>query len=244
MAIPRFILRCVVALLVSGLAAMEARSAESVGVVTSVANQASVGAEPAGVGTIVRMSDTLRTGPQARLQVTFRDRSELSLGENATVVVDRFVFDPDAGIGESALNATRGAFRFATGRISSMGQKSITVKTPVAALAVRGTDFWGGPIDGQYGVLLVSNSAVSVKNRDCAVLLTKANWGTDISRRRDDDNCPGKPYEWPPDKIARALSQTAANVISVNPGILAPLAPIVPFTGIVPDSPPFNPISP
>jgi hypothetical protein len=31
--------------------------------------------------------------------------------------------------------------------------KKITVSTPVAALAVRGTDFWAGPIDGQYGVL-------------------------------------------------------------------------------------------
>src|SRR5688572_21756778 len=107
----------------------KADAAESVGVVTGVSKQASVGGAAAAVGTVVHMNDTLKTGSGARLQVSFRDKSELSLGENATVIVDRFVYDPEAGIGESALNATRGAFRFATGRISSMGQKRITVKT-------------------------------------------------------------------------------------------------------------------
>ena len=221
----------------------KADAADSVGVVTGVSKQASVGGEAAAVGTVVRMNDALKTGSGARLQVSFRDKSELSLGENATVIVDRFVYDPEAGIGESALNATRGAFRFATGRISSMGQKRITVKTPVAALAVRGTDFWGGVIDGQYGVLLMSNSALSVKRRECEELLTKANYGVDLPLRRDDDDeCP-QGYEWPPDKIARALSQTAANVVTLNPGILAPFVAVVPFTDIVPDIP-STPISP
>ena len=49
-----------------------------------------------------------------------RDNTNLTLGENATVVVDRFVFDPDAGVGEAALNATKRAFRMVTGRISDM----------------------------------------------------------------------------------------------------------------------------
>jgi hypothetical protein len=34
-----------------------------------------------------------------------------------------------------------------------MSDTKIGVTTPVAALAVRGTEFWAGPIDGQYGVL-------------------------------------------------------------------------------------------
>jgi hypothetical protein len=241
----RFIISCV-ALLVLCLATVGALAADSVGVVTSVANQATVSGAPAAVGTLVPMNATLRTGSKARLQVTFRDKSELTLGENATVIVDRFVFDPEASVGESALNATRGAFRFATGRISSMGQKRITVKTPVAALAVRGTDFWGGVIDGQYGVLLMSNSALSVRNRNCDELLTKANWGVDIPLRRgdDDDDCSGA-YEWPPDKIARALAQTNVNVVNINPGILAPGIGTIPFIpGVIPDDEPPGPVSP
>jgi hypothetical protein len=52
-------------------------------------------------------------------------------------------------------NSTRPGARFAGGGIEGMRKKSITVNTPNAALAVRGTHFWAGPIEGKYGVLLL-----------------------------------------------------------------------------------------
>jgi hypothetical protein len=59
------------------------------------------------------------------------------------------VLNPEKSKGEILLNATEGAFRFAGGKLKRMNEKKITVTTPVAALAVRGTEFWAGPIDGQ-----------------------------------------------------------------------------------------------
>jgi len=130
-------------------------AAESVGRVTKVQNPAQIGAAIAVVGTSVHMGDRLSTGAKARLEVTFRDNSLLTLGENANVVIDRYVYNPSKSTGELALNATRGAFRFAGGGIEQMQKKTVTVNTPNAALAVRGTHFWAGPINGQYGVLLL-----------------------------------------------------------------------------------------
>jgi hypothetical protein len=112
-------------------------------------------AVPAAASAPVNMNDALRTGANGRLQVTFSDKSQLTLGENARVVVDRYVFNPEKSSANVVLNAIRGAFRFAGGRIEGMRQKSITVNTPNAALAVRGTHFWAGPIEGKYGVLLL-----------------------------------------------------------------------------------------
>jgi hypothetical protein len=129
------------------------------------------------------MNDRLRTGPNARLQVTFHDGSSLTLGENANVVVDRFVFNPEKSSAQVALRATKGALRFAGGKIEQMHQKSIVVNTPEAALAVRGTHFWAGPIDGQYGVLLL-NGKLGVSNRAGAVTLSSPGIGTDIPLRR------------------------------------------------------------
>ena len=150
----------VVVVSAAGLVApgFDVAAAQTVGMVTKVQNQAQVGGQAAAVGSPVRLNDTLQTGANARLQVTFRDNTNLTLGENATVVVDRFVFDPDAGVGEATLNATKGAFRMVTGRISDMPNKDITVKTSFGAVAVRGTDFWSGSVSGQTGVLLVHNS--------------------------------------------------------------------------------------
>ena len=62
------------------------------------------------------MNNVLRTGAKARLQVSFRDSSKLTLGENARVVVDCFIFDPDAGTGEALLKTGVGAFQLATGK--------------------------------------------------------------------------------------------------------------------------------
>jgi hypothetical protein len=156
--ISRFLIFAAVALPGSSLAA------EPVGTVSKLMNEATVSGRPATVGAAVSMNEELRTGANGRLQVTFRDNSSLTLGENAKVVIDRYVFNPDKSTADVILNATRGAIRFAGGKIEQMHQKTITVNTPNAALAVRGTHFWAGPINGKYGVLLL-NGNVRVSKR-------------------------------------------------------------------------------
>jgi hypothetical protein len=158
-------------------------SAAPVGSVTKVQKQAQVGSTTAAVGTPVSMNDQLLTGPGARMEVTFRDGSVLTLGENAKVVVDRYVYKPDNSTGTMALSSARGAIRLATGRLNQARDKKITVSTPYAALAVRGTEFWMGPIDGHYGALLLKGK-VGVTADGRTVALSRPGWGTDIRRRR------------------------------------------------------------
>jgi len=112
---------------------------------------------------MVHMNDELSTGAKSHLEVTFRDKTTLTLGENAKVVIDKYVFNPEESTGELLLNTSAAAFRLATGRLAEMRNKQINVSTPGAALAVRGTDFWWGPMKGRLGVMLVSNSKVEVK---------------------------------------------------------------------------------
>ena len=69
--------------------------AATVGTVSKVENQAHVGSATAVVGTPVQTNDELSTGPKSHLEVTFSDDTKLTLGENAKVVVDRYVFNPD-----------------------------------------------------------------------------------------------------------------------------------------------------
>ena len=140
-------------------ACADAQDLSRAGFVNAVENEAEIvsatGTVKAVIGAVVQMKDELRTGPNARLQVTFRDNTVLTLGENATVVVDSYVYDPDKSTGETVLQATRGAFRFVTGRLKELKQNKIAVSTPVADIGIRGTEFWGGPIDAKYGILLL-----------------------------------------------------------------------------------------
>src|SRR5262249_39196127 len=143
--------------------------------------------------------DELRTGANARLQVTFRDNTLLTLGEHASGVIDRYVYDPDRSVGETALQATKGAFRFATSRIKEMKDHEIAVSTPVADIGVRGTELWGGPLE-KYGVLLLEGEVI-VSNQAGSVVLAKSGQGTDIASALDP---PGEPKAWPEEKVARA----------------------------------------
>jgi hypothetical protein len=186
------------------IAGATAQDTDRVGLVNKVENAAQVvsasGATTAMVSTPVHMKDKLRTGANGRLQVTFRDNTVLTLGEHASVVIDRYIYDPDQGIGETVLQATKGAFRFATGRMKELKDHKIAVSTPVADIGVRGTEFWGGPLD-KYGVLLLEGE-VSVSNQAGSVVLSKPGQGTDIPSPL---NAPGAPSAWPADKVTRAI---------------------------------------
>ena len=195
---------CFVAARLAGAAGAE--GADPVGRVNKVQNEAQVvsasGAAAAVIGMQVHMKDELRTGANARLQVTFRDNTVLTLGENARLIVDRYVYEPERGIGEAALRAAAGAFLFATGRMKSLKDKNILVSTPLAEIGVRGSEFWGGPIDGQYGVFLIEGE-ITVTSQGGSVTLSGAGQGTDIPSALDP---PGAASAWAAEKVARAVA--------------------------------------
>lgn len=124
------------------------------------------------------------------------------------------------------MTATRAAVRFTTGKLQQLRDKTITVTTPVAALSVRGTDFWAGIVDYQYGVLLLQGK-LNVSNSVGAVNLLPGQ-GTDFAPSLKDPEGPGTPYKWPPDKVLRALKTTGFEV-ALNPGVLTPAIPLIPL---------------
>lgn len=153
----------------------------------------------------VILNDTLTTGAAARLEVTFKDNTRLTLGENAKLTLDRYVFDPAAGRGTIRFTVV-GALRFLSGQLSKLARSDVTVRTSVATIGIRGTEFWGGPIDDQaLGVFLIEG-AVRVSNAAGARILNRRGQGTNIARA---DAAPGPVTFWPQDKVNRALATVA-----------------------------------
>jgi len=187
-------------------AAFAAEDPANVGVVDKVENEAKIvsagNVVTAAAGVPIHMRDKLETGPEGRLKLTFRDGTELTLGEKASAVIDRYIYDPDRDVGEAVLQATRGAFRFASGGIKKLKQNKIAVSTPMADIGVRGTEFWGGALDGQYGVLLLEGEIV-VSNQAGSVILSAQGQGTDIASPFDP---PGPASAWSEEKIAKAVA--------------------------------------
>ena len=60
---------------------------------------------PLGVKSEVYFRDRCHSREGARLQATLKDGTQLTLGENATVVVDEFIYDPVISRGELSIRS-------------------------------------------------------------------------------------------------------------------------------------------
>jgi hypothetical protein len=146
----------------------------------------------------VYLGEAVATGADARLELTFDDRTVLTLGERATLRLDAFVYRPETNIVKVTL---AGAFRYVSGARTPAAARDETVSTPFSVIAVRGTDFWGGPIDGVFGVALFEG-AVSVTNAGLTAELTAPGQGVNFDTPASP---PGPVTLWALDRVARAV---------------------------------------
>lgn len=114
--------------------------------------------------------ETLRTVEDGALHVIFRDGTELRMGSAATVTLDEFVYDPDAGAGKLLGSVSRGIARFITGRIDD---SAFAVRTPAALIGVRGTDFSVWVEEDGRTTVWVNEGAVVVTPRGGAAALVR-----------------------------------------------------------------------
>ena len=111
------------------------------GIAAAIVNDVRVAAagaaqpRPAAVRQRIAIGDRVQTGPHSRLQILLLDRSVFTVGANARLTIDRFVYDPD----NASISATvsKGAFRFISGGRGHRGGSAID--TPVASIGIRGT---------------------------------------------------------------------------------------------------------
>src|SRR6516165_10466519 len=89
------------------------------------------------LGQDIVFKERVTTGPEGQTQVLFVDQSALSVGPNADMVIDEFVYDPETGTGKLAANLARGVFRFVGGKLSKQ-ENAVTMQTPSATIGIRG----------------------------------------------------------------------------------------------------------
>jgi FecR protein len=88
------------------------------------------------MGIDIQADEVVTTTTDDRAHLVFLDGTSLTIGPNARVVIDKFVYDPNTKTGELALTAGKGVFRLVGGKISKTNP--ITVKTPSSTIGIRG----------------------------------------------------------------------------------------------------------
>jgi len=106
-------------------------------------------------------NDRLRANSSGNAQIELLDGTKVVVGPNADVKIDDFVYSGGSTLGKLTISATRGAFRFISGRSN---HSAYSIKTPYATIGVRGTALdvtvSGG---GTYVALL--NGAMTICDR-------------------------------------------------------------------------------
>ena len=120
-----------------------------------------------------------------RMAITFLDDSTVKLTEHSQLTIDEYIFDPDPSKSKMALTFGLGTARFISGKLN---KRNISLKTPTADIAIRGTDFTATVdelgrsliilLPDQYGV---SSGEIEVITAMGTVLLNKPYEATTVS---------------------------------------------------------------
>lgn len=206
-AFPRRLISALFACLFLAVTAAPSRALEPAGRVTRVQGLA-VAVDPAAGASralapdaALHAGDRLETGREARLEARFRDGTVLTLSADTVLVIDTYVFDGHGG--GALLDLASGAFRAVTGAIADVSDPWFQVKTPLAAIGIRGTDFWGGWLgaDGFNVFMISGDKRVVVSNAAGEVMLAPGQ-GTSVAAP---GASPAAPKQWGKAKVARAV---------------------------------------
>ncbi len=110
--------------------------------VTSATNGDPLGKPPSGnervlrIGIDVQANEVVTTHDNDRAHLVFLDGTALTVGPNAQLTIDKFVYDPNTKTGDLAMTATAGVFRLVGGKISKTN--TVTINTPSGTIGIRG----------------------------------------------------------------------------------------------------------
>jgi hypothetical protein len=170
--------RFIVALAVAFSGALPA-SAQQVGTATAV-NPLSESTPPGGttaplvVGAHIVHKEKVHTTPAGTVQLLFTDKSTMSIAPNTDIVIDEYVYDPNAQNGHMLVSLTKGALRFVGGQLSHKGEATIT--TSAANIGIRGGTVT--VIQGPGGTKVINHfGIIKIVNGAGTFLLTRSDFG-------------------------------------------------------------------
>jgi hypothetical protein len=127
------------------IAAPATAAGPQIGQVKTVSGQAFIlrdGARSAAqLGDALYEKDTIETGADGSIGVTFVDDTVFSAGPNSEVALDEYRFDSSNFKGGMLANMRRGTLSVVSGDIPRSTPGAMKIRTPTAILGVRGTTF-------------------------------------------------------------------------------------------------------
>lgn len=108
----------------------------------------------AGSGAPIFLGDVIKTDAEGHLQILLLDQTVFTIGQNSSLVIDEFVYDPATHDGKIDVRILEGAFRYISGRIPTHKPDNVDIKLPSGSVGIRGTILYGN-VQGDHSKLLL-----------------------------------------------------------------------------------------
>ena len=92
-------------------------------------------------GVKVNRSDSVVTGRDGSVGITFSDNSLLSAGPGSVLVIERYAFDTTTHAGYFDASLKKGTLAVVSDKIVKQSPGAMRVRTPSSIMGVRGTEF-------------------------------------------------------------------------------------------------------
>src|SRR5262245_4179855 len=92
-------------------------------------------------GMQLRQADTIVTGADGAVGITFLDNSQFSAGPNSVLVINRYRFDTTTHAGDFDASLNKGSLAVVSGKMVKQSPESMRIRTPSSIMGVRGTEF-------------------------------------------------------------------------------------------------------
>jgi hypothetical protein len=90
---------------------------------------------------LLYQKDKILTLDNGRVSFQLNDGSQMSMASNATMTINKSVFDPVKKDRSVFMNMPKGKSRFTVRKLSSFRRSAVKIKTSTAIIGVRGSDF-------------------------------------------------------------------------------------------------------
>jgi hypothetical protein len=134
-------------------------------------------------GEDVVMGDAVSTLTKSRLQIMLLDQTAITMGENASLVIDEFVYDPENADSSMSASVAQGAFRLVTGGVARNNPEGTKVKLPSAVLTIRGTTTEGNCDSTGCIVVLSGTGDQNSAGKKPSQILIESDKGSKVLKR-------------------------------------------------------------
>ena len=151
-----------------------AQAQESIGIAVTIRNDVNgtVASRtfPINAGETVFRQEVVSTGPDSSAKLVFADSTNLSVGPDSTVTLDKFVYAGANDYKKATVQLVKGVFRFTTG---NSDRRAYEIKTDVATIGVRGTVVDIKPDPGRTIVVLQQGRVIACSTSYHCTVLSK-----------------------------------------------------------------------